>query len=232
MQDANDIKSSNDALISKFNDIDLKYQEEKASVILNIARNIAPQDTESRDFLCLIRNKTSITHNDLIHGICASKIKNIDKYLHLGWDTINSIVIENKRSYNRLDFENIEKEYGDLSIRENLETYLIHTRLVMNGIKSIALKFVQAEVRKFLKLRHITPTAISDIAKSNNQTVTFKWIRYRAYKNEARTALKNKGSHDNQKLCEYLFFFNDLAKDQDRIKKLDTALLYDLCECS
>lgn len=232
MQNANEVKTTNDALITRFNEIDRKYQEEKASLILNIARSIAPQNTESRDFHCLIRNKTSITHNDLIHGISASKIKNIDKYLHLGWDIINLIIIENKKNYDRLDFDEIEKEFGDLSIHDNLESYLIHTRLVSYGIKSIDKKFVQAEVKKYLKLRHITPTVLSDIAKSNNQTMTFKWIKYRAYKKEARTVLRNNGSHDNQKLCEYLLFFNDLARDEDRIKMLDRALLYDLCWCA
>ena len=230
--DIETIKVANDGLISRYNEINRKYQEEKASIILSIARNIAPQKNESRDFHCLIRNNTDISYKDLIRGIGAIKIKNIDKYIHLGWETIKNIVVENKKHYERLDIEKIENEYGDLSDMLNLETYLIHTRLKLYGIKNIQKKFIQEEIRNRLRLRHITATALSDIAKSNNATVTFKRVKYRAFKKEVRDELKNKGSHDNQILCEYLLFFNDLVKDKERIKKLDRALLYDLCFCA
>jgi len=227
--DIQTIKAANDMLISNYNEINRKYQEEKASIILSIARNVAPQDTESRDFNCLIRNNTDISHKDLIHGISAIKIKNIEKYVNLGWNIISKIVIENKKHYERLDIEQIVNEYGDLSDILNLETYLIHTRLKLYGIKNIQKKFIQEEVRNRLRLRHITATVLSDIAKSNNATVTFKRVKYRAFKKEVREELKNKGAHDNQILCEYLLFFYDLVKDNDRIIKLDRALLYDLC---
>ncbi len=39
--DIQTIKAANDMLISNYNEINRKYQEEKASIILSIARNVA-----------------------------------------------------------------------------------------------------------------------------------------------------------------------------------------------
>ncbi len=214
-----------------------KHQVEKCKKLIAIGRIMSSIEVKDRKFDFVDEYNDIITNNDVDYAIAASKITDIDDYIHLGWNRIRRIA-ECTSNHKYLSIKSIEEEFGDLKDNENLETFLIYSILKKSKVKGreklnvITIKHIRDRVKMGLRTTHVTKYAIAKIIKSGNVINTFKHIQWRIYPDDLSDIDTNKdiSKKDIERINNSMLYFINLLKDSDRISSLPEELLINLKE--
>lgn len=202
----------------------------KCIKMIELGRIFKAIPVQYRDLNFLKLYEDAVTSNDVDYAIAATKIPDIDKYVGLGWKRIRKIC-ENTKRHSKISLDIVVKEFGDLHDKNNINAFLIDYKLQVNDIKYDK-SILKGLINTGLTLNHINDSAIKRLHKSNNKTMTLKFIMFKIDPEEVQLILnkKNISNNDINKIKEICAFFRILSNDEKRIKNIPNDIYTELKE--
>ena len=192
-----------------------QYEKEK----VNFCFNIAGINNKEKIIELLNNVNGLVTLKEIQCVKQLIKIKGIEKIKYIGFEYLKKIY-ENKLSFDSLNFELAEKDFGNLSEKENIETYLVIRKLAKYNIL-IDKNEVRKQVKTGLRFEQLNKDAINALKESNNKTRTLFKIKHQALLSETEKKVKNIFKDDQVKIEQNISFLRKIVEDPERMKYLD-----------